>query len=374
MTNDEKAALLDIIQNCAFSTADAESYYNALDAAFPSAGNTDGLSTAVKNALLAIFQKAAYSTDDGQTYYDALYSAFFPPADVVSISAVFTQGGAVIYTSDSLDVLRQYLVVTATYEDATSRVVTDYTLIGTLEAGTSTITASYGGKTDTFNVTVSAHVPSGYITDGLIFFLDGKQNISANSWTDIIGNKAFALTNCILGTNGIVFDGSTSYGEYNGAVSSDWANETIEVVISYTGTSTDFQKMSLFNQALINNALGAGMNFGNNGSNLIRVCMAADGTTRALLQFTFNNAAKPKYISRSAAKLVVNGTESNSSGGSTSYGANSSGKTMLGARRTSGDPVNKFNGTIHAIRIYNKQLTVAEMKANQANDATYYGI
>ena len=220
---------------------------------------------------------------------------------------------------------------------------------------------------------VTPVMPSGYVTNGLVFFLDGKQLVSASAWTDIIGGKTFTLHNCSLGTNGIVFDGSTSYGEYNGAVSSDWANETIEAVITYTGTSADFQKMSLFNQAMINNTLGAGMNFGNNGNNLIRVCMAADGTTRVLLQFTFDNTHKPKYISRSSAKLVANGTESNASGGSTSYGANASGKTMLGARRTSGDPVNKFNGTIHAIRIYNKKLTVDEMISNQQTDAVRYG-
>lgn len=155
MTNDEKAALLDILQNCAYSTADAETFYNALDAAFPSVGNTDGLSTAVKNALLDIFQRSAYSTANGQDYYDVLETVFFPPPDVESISAVFTQGGAVIYETDSLDVLRQYLVVTATYIDTTTAVVTGYTLSGDLIAGTSTITVSYGGKTTTFTVIVT---------------------------------------------------------------------------------------------------------------------------------------------------------------------------------------------------------------------------
>lgn len=75
---------------------------------------------------------------------------------LVSISAVFTQGSAIIYDTDSLDTLRQYLVVTATYADSTTVVVTDYTLSGTLEEGTSTITANYGDKSDTFTVDVSA--------------------------------------------------------------------------------------------------------------------------------------------------------------------------------------------------------------------------
>ena len=75
---------------------------------------------------------------------------------ITSISAVFTQGSAVIYDTDSLDTLKQYLVVTATYTDSTTTTVTDYTLSGTLTAGTSTITVSYGGKADTFDVTVTS--------------------------------------------------------------------------------------------------------------------------------------------------------------------------------------------------------------------------
>lgn len=75
---------------------------------------------------------------------------------VTSINAVFTQGSAVIYDTDSLDTLRQYLVVTVTYSDSTTAAVSDYTLTGTLAAGTSTITVSYGGKTATFSVIVTS--------------------------------------------------------------------------------------------------------------------------------------------------------------------------------------------------------------------------
>ena len=84
-------------------------------------------------------------------------------AGVTSITAVFNQGQNVIYDTASLDDLRQYLTVTAYYEDNTHEVITDYILSGTLEAGTSTITVSYGGKTDTFNVSVThSNVPAGY--------------------------------------------------------------------------------------------------------------------------------------------------------------------------------------------------------------------
>ena len=79
---------------------------------------------------------------------------------LLSIDAVFTQGQAVIYNTDSLNTLKQYLVVTAYYDDTTSEVLSSsaYTLSGTLTTGTSTITASYGGKSDTFTVTVTEYV------------------------------------------------------------------------------------------------------------------------------------------------------------------------------------------------------------------------
>jgi hypothetical protein len=76
--------------------------------------------------------------------------------ELSSISAVYTQGNTVVYPNSSLDDLKQGLVVTATYSDSTSNVVTAYTLSGELTEGTSTITVDYQGKTATFNVTVSA--------------------------------------------------------------------------------------------------------------------------------------------------------------------------------------------------------------------------
>ena len=109
----------------------------------------------IKQALLDCFAHCAWVDEHGQDYYDALEAALYRTADLDYITAVSNQGSAVIYDTDSLDDLRQYLTVTAYYEDNTSDTVTGYTLSGTLEEGTSTITVSYGGKTTTFNVTVT---------------------------------------------------------------------------------------------------------------------------------------------------------------------------------------------------------------------------
>ncbi len=130
----------------------AEAVDDWLSVQAPSIGT---LSYAAKQALLACFRKVAWIDDQGQSYYNALESELFPDATLESITAVFTQGSAVIYDTDSLDTLKQYLTVTATFSDSTTATVSDYTLSGTLTAGTSTITVSYGGKTDTFSVSVA---------------------------------------------------------------------------------------------------------------------------------------------------------------------------------------------------------------------------
>lgn len=119
----------------------------------------DGINEQVKEALLQLAQKVAYIDNQGSVYYQALYNALYgtTPATLVSISAVYTQTGTV-YDTDSLDSLKQDLVVTATYSDSSTAVIpaVDYTLSGSLSVGTSTILVSYSGETTTFQVTVTA--------------------------------------------------------------------------------------------------------------------------------------------------------------------------------------------------------------------------
>ena len=117
-----------------------------------------GLTEDMKQALLQIARKVAYIDDQGQTYYDDLYDAFYPPKTVVLITAVFNQGTTVIYDDTALDDLKQYLTVTAKYDDNTTAILADsaYTLSGLLEAGTSTVTVAYNGLTTTFTVNVTA--------------------------------------------------------------------------------------------------------------------------------------------------------------------------------------------------------------------------
>jgi hypothetical protein len=107
-----------------------------------------------KAALLACFRGVAWVSQDSQTLYNNLENALNTSAKVISISAVFDQGSAVIYLEDTLDSLRSFLTVTATYDNEKTLPVLNYDLSGQLTVGTSVITVTYKSKTTTFNVIV----------------------------------------------------------------------------------------------------------------------------------------------------------------------------------------------------------------------------
>ncbi len=141
-----------------------------------------GLSEPIRLAILNCFQHVAWTDEHGQDYYDTLYDLLMNK-EVLSITAVFDQGSAVIYDTDTLDTLEQYLTVTANYDDGTSAVVTGYTLSGTLTAGTSTVTVTYGEKTDTFTVTVVGVVlPEGYTRYDYLRYSGSHTALAKDRW------------------------------------------------------------------------------------------------------------------------------------------------------------------------------------------------
>lgn len=73
---------------------------------------------------------------------------------ILRISAVYNQTSEV-HSDTDLDDLRNDLVVKGGIGGSLPYILTDYTLNGDLEVGTSTITVDFYGKTTTFNVTVT---------------------------------------------------------------------------------------------------------------------------------------------------------------------------------------------------------------------------
>ena len=123
------------------------------------------LTDSVKTAIIDLFNHVAFTDGNAQTYIQSLETAWGSAATLNFITAIFTQGSAVIYENDSLDTLTQYLAVTGNYsigQTTYTEAITNYTLSGTLEEGTSTITVTYENKTATFTVNVTSSFPSEY--------------------------------------------------------------------------------------------------------------------------------------------------------------------------------------------------------------------
>lgn len=157
--------------------------------------DTKGLSNDVKEALLNCFSHVAYIDE---SCYNALESALYPDTGLVGISAVFTQGNTVVYPTTPLNDLKAYLVVTGYYSNGTSRVVTDYSLSGTLATGTSTVTVAKERRTTTFNVTVSSPYwdYEWNAGDGIPTFLSDPDNFAHTDFT----SDGYITGNSISGT------------------------------------------------------------------------------------------------------------------------------------------------------------------------------
>lgn len=188
-----------------------------------------------KQNLLALLRNILY-TSDVKEYYDAFEASLYPPANLSYISAVYTQSGTVVDT-DSIDSLKSDLVVTAHYDNGTSEEITNYTLSGALSEGTSEITVSYGGKTTTFNVTVSSSVNVVSYELGGIATADGAETEATNrlrsDFIHLSNGERIVLTN---GSNQMavrIYDTSKTY---TGSNSGGW-------ITTYTATAECFVRI-----------------------------------------------------------------------------------------------------------------------------------
>lgn len=214
---------LDTEYNRAYSwhkevTADVENLKEVVE-------NIGGLSDEAKIALLNCFQNVAWINEDGQTYYDALHDALYP--SIASITATFTQGSKVFYTTDSLNNLKPYLVVQAVLSDGSVKTATGYTLSGTLTVGMSVITVSYGGKTTTFNVVVSTAT----LQSITALFNPGSRVFYTNNTLDDLKQYLTVTAN---------YSDSSTQNVTNYMLSGSMAEGTNTITVRYQGMSDTF--------------------------------------------------------------------------------------------------------------------------------------
>ena len=152
-----------------------------------------------RQALLTLLEHVAYTDEHGQDYLDDLEEALYPPKQLMGITAVFTQMWPV-YDTDNLDALKGDLVVTGIYDDLSTEVIpsADYTLSGTLTAGTSIITVIYEAFATTFSVNVT-HTPGYYTITNNLTGCTSSNDLSAiieggSYYAEITASSGYTLT------------------------------------------------------------------------------------------------------------------------------------------------------------------------------------
>lgn len=209
-----------------------------------------GLTDDIKQALLDCFEHVAWTDEHGQDYVDALEAALYPPANLLSISAVYTQSGAV-YDTASLDDLKPDLVVTAHYDNGTSETVTNYTLSGTLAVGTSTVTVSYGGKTTTFSVTVTEY-PSYSITYNLTNVISSNDAVKVSQGGSYTTTLSYDDTQYVLPLPTITMGGVDVTANYYDSASRTLTINNVTGNIVITAAATGLTEIPLLECGIAN--------------------------------------------------------------------------------------------------------------------------
>lgn len=229
-----------------------------------------GITAAGKQALIDLLEKVAYIDENGQDYLDALEAALFPPANLVSITAVYTQTSSV-FAGDDLDELEDDLVVTAHYDDGTTEVVTTYTLSGELSDNPSIITVSYGGKSTTFSVpvTVVSSISAVYTQSGTVYDTDTLDSLKA----DLVVTATYTdqSTETVASTD-YTLSGTLTAGTSTITVTYGSVTDTFSVTVTSSGVT-------------LKGYVAA------DGASYINIGYTPDKNTRAVIDYLSNKAS-----------------------------------------------------------------------------------
>lgn len=275
--------------------------------------------------------------------------------------------------------------ITVTYNGTDTNATGTLTISSSEVSATVNLTASYqqqgGGDEPT---------PSGYVDNGLVLHLDCQNaGNQANHWIDLVDGVDFELSNVTTDNDGgMVFtSANSSYGVAEGAaLGIPFSQGTIEVVVkdlSFKNKATPFK----CSEVEVNGIAFGGWNFGG----IKGWCMACSSTAATSSRLIWNNSLNDGdlitgYFGMTQATAVVNGVElpthTNENGNGTytltngvfTINANESGNIMLGKNTNSGNASTYMDGTILAVRVYNRQLSAAEMIQNYNVDKTKYGL
>lgn len=227
--------------------------------------------------------------------------------------------------------------------------------IGGMYLGDTKIAKAYLGDDLVYQ---KASAQTGYITSGLVFHLDGA-DATTSQWVDKIGGITFTMNNVSLdGNGGVVFNGTSSYGNYSSNLNFPSSTHTIEIVLNCTGNGL---RVAFMINASNNVAFGY-----SSGGDYV-VTKSGNSNARSTWKTNYNTGVH--VISVTPSNAYDNGSAMVYRNTDTWYLR--TGGTFVGSRSANNA---FFKGTIYQIRVYNRALTSDEILHNQAIDISKYNI
>lgn len=201
-----------------------------------------------------------------------------------------------------------------------------------------------------------------YITDGLIFHLDGfNKGETEGIWTDLIGNRKFTNGGeAVFEKDCVRFTGTANSYLTGSNTPSGWTAGSYTIEVCFYSESTSgcvLFKGRTGGVALIRSGGFHGRSASSASSSIPR--FSNNGTNPCTVSYTTDHAMQGfKEMAVASSTTYLNGGHSSA---------------QIGARRTNATTTDvRLTGKIYDIRIYNRQLTLAEMLHNQKVDKLRY--
>lgn len=240
--------------------------------------------------------------------------------------------------------------------------------IGKVCWGDSEIGKIYHGSDLVYNAGESPIPPSppyyyGYVTDGLKYMWDGiDKGNNSNGWTDLVNgvfienHGATSITNGWRVPSG---DASSYMGDADTHISAPYDSCTIEIIFKRLQSAGNYTFLFYADAGQINAMCYSTNRFIIDTSpNVYRYSTSLSNNTvyqySASTARAYRNGTALSYASSSGSPASTNGT-------------------WMFSRQSLGS-YNNFRGEIYTVRIYSRQLTEAEARANLAVDNERYSL
>lgn len=117
--------------------------------------DTSGLTTEAKQLIISLFEKCAYVDNDAQNDINQLIQEF----ELIYLESITVQiqDQYSLFENDDVETVRNFITVTACYNDSSQIDVIDYQLSGSLQSPSSVITVTYQDQSTQFTVNVQSN-------------------------------------------------------------------------------------------------------------------------------------------------------------------------------------------------------------------------